>query len=166
MEGWIGPGTTQAPVASVGQLRGSQSPGPNTLLLSSRQIIGLTLTPDDLKAAPDGERLAREAEREAEFGNRPTEYARSLGMRFITIYAKYWEEMMAVLATQPLADVLSQRVNFGLPYDRIAQVEVKRIVNTGLRFHLTDDTTVRFLTVKIDQLPGAAATLAKHVSVK
>lgn len=166
MESWIGPGTTQSSVQVVGLLSGAHDPATNTFLFTSHQAIGLTLGPEDLSGVAGGADLVAGAEREVEFGNRPSEYACSLGMRFITLYAKHWPEMIAVLGSQPLSAVLANRENFGVPYETIDHVEVKRIVNPGLRFHLTDGTSLRFMTLQLEQMAKAADFLRQHVSVK
>lgn len=150
----------------VGALSGAREPATNTLLFTPRQAIGITLGPEDLAGVPGGADLVATAEREVEFGDRPSEYARSLGMRFITIYAKNWPEMIAALGGQPLSAVLASRANFGVPYDTIDHVEVKRIVNPGLRVHLTDGTSLRFMTLQLEQMAEAADFLRQHVSVR
>jgi hypothetical protein len=139
----------------------------NTLLFTNNQIIGLMLGPDDMQNLKSGSLTAAGNQLVARW-MWSRDSGRSKGMQFGSLNAKHWTDMVDALSAQPLEAALSNRLNCGLPYDRVQAVEVKsRFINPGVTIRLTDGSYLWYGTYgKRDRLAEVATSLRSYVKVK
>jgi hypothetical protein len=136
----------------------------NTLVFTSKQVIGLMIAPQDLPAANGGVLAAAGA-----LANEAVKYsadgAEQKDLQFEMLNSRHWEDMVNQLSAQPLQSVLDSHLNFGLAYNSIASIEVKNsIVNSGLVFHLKDNSKLTYSTMLKSQITPAAQYLRQYIS--
>jgi hypothetical protein len=79
-------------------------------------------------------------------------YERQTGQRLLTYHS--------------FADIVSNHVSSGIPYNQIGSVEVRQArVNPGLVLHLQFGQQISFGTMHLDLIPWAAQVLSPYVRV-
>jgi hypothetical protein len=142
---WMGPMSTEVgrgwvTRAMVGQSRETDHNPFNTLLVTTSQLIGILLTPEDLSGVEGGG--MRGAITTAINQSNETTFDKT--WQFAVANRSRWDQIVASATSQGLQAALADHLNFGLPYAEVESFSVsKRWVNEGLLFQLRDGRKVR-----------------------
>jgi hypothetical protein len=163
---WLGPVNRQGAAGASFQVLSAETDNQaeNTLLFTATQVIGLMASPDDLPSSAQTGTLSGLA-------NAAVKYSEETGVekavQFAALNAKHWSDIVAKLSEQPLDTILQSHLNFGLPYNKIQTIEVKKsFVNSGLIFHLSDGSSLSYSTLQKERLPEVASYLKQYVTTQ
>jgi len=133
----------------------------NTLLVTSAQLIGIMLSPDDLSGVEGG------AVRGAltTVVNQSTEPTVNKNLQFDMVNRTRWDEVVAAATSQGLQAVLADHLNFGLPYTEVQSFSVShRWINPGLVFKLRDGRKMKCCAMTTKQIDHVAESLSHYLT--
>jgi hypothetical protein len=132
----------------------------NTLLVTTSQLIGVLLTPEDLSPIDSG----RVRGAITTMVNYSTEATFSKNLQFEAVNRSRWDQIVASATSQGLQACLAGHLNFGLAYTDVQSFSVSHAwVNPGLVFKLRDGRKMKCCGAgkQIDQV---AASLMQYLT--
>jgi len=132
----------------------------NTLLLTTSQLIGIFLAPDDLSESAVGSLRAGMTT----LINQSNEDTFDKNVQFDMVNRSRWDQIVASAMSQGLQAALADHLNFGLPYAKVQSFSVSKTwVNAGLVFKLRDGRKMKCVPMARKQIDRVAQSLSPYV---
>ena len=132
----------------------------NTLLVTTSQLIGIMLAPDDLSEPAFGSVRAGMTT----LINQSTKPTFTKNVQFDGVNQARWDQIVASAMSQGLQAALADHLTFGLPYAELQSFSVtKRWVNPGLVFKLRDGRKMKCVAMASKQIDHVAQALSPYV---
>jgi hypothetical protein len=162
---WMGPmmmaGWGFHTSASITQSKETDHNPFNTLLLTTSQLIGILLTPEDLAGVEVGD------VRKGITGliDQWTEPTFQKNTQFEMVNRSRWDEIVTSATSPGLQPLLAHHVNFGLPYTAVESFSVsKHLINPGLVFRLRDGRKMKCAALRKEQIDHVAQSLSQYLT--
>jgi hypothetical protein len=162
---WLGPVNTGGKQGISVQVLNHESDHQaiNTLLFTNKQVIAVLLGPQDAPASLAGGLLNQVASSAVQYSD---EGANAKNEEFVVMYARKWDAMVQNLLSQGLQTLPQNHLTYGIPFDQIEHVEVRRsLINPGLIFYLRDGKKLTYPTLRKDLLDQAQNYLQQYLQV-